>query len=53
MIAVLSITPTDISRSTLLNTFDIHEARREVRRLERLGHTNFQVVYMPRMAEDG
>jgi hypothetical protein len=47
MIAVLSITPDDSSHSELLNTWDIHEARREVRRLERLGHTHCQVVVFP------
>jgi hypothetical protein len=47
MIAVLSITPNNSSHSELLDTWDIHEARREVRRLERLGHTHFQVVIMP------
>jgi hypothetical protein len=47
MIAIVSITPDDTSFSELLDTWDIHEARREVRRLERLGHTHFQVVVMP------
>lgn len=52
MIAIVSIASDASSFSELLDTWDIHEARREVRRLERLGHKHCQIVVMPVGAKD-
>jgi hypothetical protein len=47
MIAILAIAPDGSGYSAYLDTFDIHEARREQRRLERLEYSCFQLVSMP------
>jgi hypothetical protein len=47
MIALLAIAPDGSGYSAYLETLDIHEARRERRRLERLGYKHFQLVIMP------
>lgn len=47
MIAILAIAPDGSGYSNYLDTFDIHAARREQRRLERLDYHHFQLVTMP------
>lgn len=47
MIALLAIAPDGSSYSQYLETSNIHEARVEQRRLERLHYSHFQLVTMP------
>jgi hypothetical protein len=47
MIAIFAIAPDGSAYSNYLDTSDIHEARREQRRLERLQYSCFQLVSMP------
>jgi hypothetical protein len=47
MIAILATDPYGESYSAYVNTRDIHVARRERRRLERLGYSHISVVMCP------
>jgi hypothetical protein len=51
MIAILATSPHGESYSAYVNTRDIHVARREGRRLERLGYSHISVVMCPATAK--
>jgi hypothetical protein len=51
MIAILATNPHGESYSAYVNTRDIHVARREGRRLERLGYSHISVVMCPATAK--